>query len=402
MPRVFVSHAYSDLPLIQGLQQLLTQSGLLTNEELFISSLDGFDVKDGNDFVSDIRQELATTDLFVPVVTPAYLDSEFCTWELGAAWAMELPWLPIRLGLSPDALPLLLKTRQVKPIGRPSLDRLSSEIQKLTGRTITDHNWGTARDKFLETLPGSHAQLLSNWKQTPRAQERHQARVGQSSKTLLEVMAHIREAGWLALRSQNDADPTAFKNMLRVTSRLTRQLFTQTTGCPVRVAIRQLIRLEGQVPTGQPNGSGLGVVDLVRDTHRNIRRRVDPVEATTAFNQIVQGAAEFFASNRLSAIPGFKGHHHPGSPTPYESTVVWPIRKPYEDTDVTNWFGLVGHDDYLGGDFLGFLCVDSPKPDAFTIQDQQLAGVIAEALYTPLRLWRFSEHLALQGRGELF
>lgn len=44
-----------------------------------------------------IQKQLQDTHLVVPLITPAYLDSVFCQWELGAAWVREVEMFPIRV-----------------------------------------------------------------------------------------------------------------------------------------------------------------------------------------------------------------------------------------------------------------------------------------------------------------
>jgi hypothetical protein len=116
---------------------------------------------------------------------------------------------------------------------------------------------------------------------------------------------------------------------------------------------------------------------------------VDAVEDNTDFREIIFGDAEYFVSNRLSELEGYENSHYPNSTPPYESTIVWPIRKIYEDED-----DFIGVEVTGRGDFLGFLCLDSKTPDAFSVYDEQLVGVLAEALYIPFRLWNFDEYVA--------
>jgi hypothetical protein len=160
----------------------------------------------------------------------------------------------------------------------------------------------------------------------------------------------------------------------------------ETTGCPIRVSIKQLISVEDD---GRGDEVRLAVEDLVRDKPGDLKWTVDPVEANTDFREIVFGDAEYFVSNRLSELESYENSHYRDSAPAYESTVVWPIRKIYEDED--DFIGLEVTDD---GDFLGFLCLDSTSPDAFSVHDEQLVGVLAEALYIPFRLWNFDEYAA--------
>jgi hypothetical protein len=354
-----------------------------------VSSIDGFDVKDGDDFLDDIRHKLREATLAIPVLTPAYLDSEFCTWELGAIWAMGIDWVPVRVGVKPDMLPLLIKTRQAKELSKPSLGRIRSIIQKHKDMLSSDEAWEAKRDALLGNLATIEVALQPGWDSTASAIERVEARVGRASGRLLEATVRIREAGWIALTLGGDEPSRVFTNALREVSRTIRDLLQDTTGCPIRVAIKQLVTVEDDTDSGEHHGIRLGIQDLARDNPKHVRWTIDPVDGNTDFREIVIGNSEYFVSNRLSQLEGYENSHFPDRSPSYESTVVWPIRKIYEDEDdiiVGNARGT--------SDFLGFLCVDSVNPDAFSKYDECLVGVLAASLYLPLRLWSFEELLA--------
>lgn len=96
VPRVFISHAVADLPLIKDLRKLLQSVvGLQPNLEIFQSSAPGA-IPPGTNFAQYIRSELDDSTFVVAVVTPAYLESQFCMAELGAVWfSAEKDFFPI-------------------------------------------------------------------------------------------------------------------------------------------------------------------------------------------------------------------------------------------------------------------------------------------------------------------
>jgi hypothetical protein len=389
--KVFISHSSRDKELVAALTDLLTESGLLSNSDLFVSSIDGFDVDDGVDFLDDIRTNLSEATLAITLLTPAYLDSEFCTWELGAIWAMGIAWVPVRVGLKPDGLPLLIRTRQARELGKAALGSIRSEIQKQKDSNVSDERWEAKRDALLALMPQIESALRSEWDSTGPAIARVEARVGRASDKLLEAMERIREAGWIALTlALGREEPSrVFKGALRAVARAIRDLLQETTGCPIRVAIKQLVSTDDDTQGGDQNDIRLMVQDLARDRDTSVRRTLDPVDGNTDFREIVIGNAEYFVSNRLSQLEGYENSHFPDGPPTYEATIVWPVRKIYEDDDDLAGLRLNGT-----SDFFGFLCVDSTKPDAFSKYDELLVGALAAALYLPLRLWNFEELLS--------
>src|ERR1700740_1478164 len=88
MSIVFLSHASADEPLIDSLKTML-QSGIgLGPAEVFYSSEKGTGIPAGSNFVDYIRDKMQDAGFVVAVITPAYLESEFCLAELGAVWAL--------------------------------------------------------------------------------------------------------------------------------------------------------------------------------------------------------------------------------------------------------------------------------------------------------------------------
>ncbi|MCL1898373.1 MAG: toll/interleukin-1 receptor domain-containing protein, partial [Micrococcales bacterium] len=310
MVLVFVSHASRDKELVEALKALFTNTGLLVKEEeLFVSSIDGCDVDDGEDFLVEIRTKLREATLAIPIITPAYLDSEFCHWELGAIWASDAMWFPLRLGIETDQLPTLIKTRQVKELGRGPLNGIRKRVQRLEeGRAVRDDLWRAECTSLLNEVPDIVTSLQGGWNTTSRNLERIEARVGQASGLLREAMYSIREAGWTALTVKAGEPSKAFRLSLRHVAKEIKRLFVHTTGKQIRVSIKQLVYEEGP-PDGEGPAIRLGAQELARDDPNHVRGATDLVDDNTALCHIVKGEEEYFFSNRLSALRGYKNSH---------------------------------------------------------------------------------------------
>jgi len=283
---VFVSHSSRDKELVVAFTTLLTECGLVSAGELFVSSIDGYDVKDGDDFLEDILQ--------------------------------------------------------------------------------------------------------AGWDSTPQASTRVEARVGQAVFKLLKVTEHIRDAGWLAVTREESEPSRVFTNALREVARAICDLLHDTTGSPIRVAVKQLVTIKEEGGDGNHGRLPMWVQDLARDNPNDVRSGMERVDSNSDFREILLGSSEFFASNRLSQLEGYENSHFPDRSPTYESTIVWPIRK--IDEDVSHKKSVVPR---TFNDFLGFLCVDSTEPDAFTKYDRWLVGILAAELFLPMRLWTLHESLPL-------
>ena len=92
--QVFVSHASQDRAAVDRLVDLIVEIGA-GRLQVFCTSTPGFDVPSGQDFFSYIKTILMRSSLVVHFITPAFLLSNFCMLELGAAWAQEKAFLLI-------------------------------------------------------------------------------------------------------------------------------------------------------------------------------------------------------------------------------------------------------------------------------------------------------------------
>jgi hypothetical protein len=87
MPMVFLSHAAADKALVDDLKTMLQQGIGVGPTEFFYSSDKGSGIPAGSNFVDYIRGQMQGSTFVVAVITPVYLESEFCLAELGAVWA---------------------------------------------------------------------------------------------------------------------------------------------------------------------------------------------------------------------------------------------------------------------------------------------------------------------------
>ena len=87
-PRVFVSHALTDAPIVEELVELLEIIGL-THEQIFCTSLAGYDIDLGANFLDAIKAELLNSNTLVLfLLTRSFFraQSAFVRWARHGCW----------------------------------------------------------------------------------------------------------------------------------------------------------------------------------------------------------------------------------------------------------------------------------------------------------------------------
>lgn len=88
-PLLFISHSSSDEVMVTGLVEMLRSIGFDKNN-LFCSSVPGYDIPEGEDIYDFLQTKLSGCELFVVfVLSDAYYKSAACLNEMGAAWVLK-------------------------------------------------------------------------------------------------------------------------------------------------------------------------------------------------------------------------------------------------------------------------------------------------------------------------
>lgn len=381
--RVFITHAALDQVLAEKVVDCIRKGLNLSDEAIFCSSVDRHGIPTGAEFVRYIHDKLAGTQLVVPLVSPAYLDSLFCMWELGAAWIQQTAVHPLLVGSITDHdLPLLLKDRQARPISKVGLNELAARTADIVGVNLNKRGWAIQRDHLLQELDAAVAQCSLLWPATARAVERRHARVGGAAARIHQAHHSLRDVTHAIMQAQRDANAAealerlmenqSFWDLLRVVAKEMAAAFTQTTGTACRVTIKQV------APPESLAGDGDGVSTRVRDFMRSESNlsnahQFDRIVENTDFEAIYSGSVSFFVCNDIPKAlreGTYKNSHVVADrDLPYTSTVVWPIRKILDGRSSGRQ------------DLLGFLCVDAAAAGVFDDIDVQIGAAFADALY---------------------
>src|SRR5438067_6824935 len=86
--RVFFSYAAADSASAHRLRSLLSQH---PNLQVFTTDI----LSAGEDWVSHLKSELSACDLFVVLLSPNSLESNWVLSEIGAAWGLDKPIIPV-------------------------------------------------------------------------------------------------------------------------------------------------------------------------------------------------------------------------------------------------------------------------------------------------------------------
>jgi hypothetical protein len=163
--QIFISHSSQDYEqIVEPLVDMLVTGAGLSNQQVFCSNAPGLGIPAGASFMAYIQRNLQQSALTVHLITPAFLRSQFCLLELGAAWergnCFPLVVPPLSIG---QLLNGPLAGMQLKSLDRQGLDSLYDSIASALTLSRRVSTWSVKRDRFLNGLhpdpPGRQAFL---------------------------------------------------------------------------------------------------------------------------------------------------------------------------------------------------------------------------------------------------
>ncbi len=158
-PKIFISHATTDKPIVEKFVTMLEQMGVKQNQ-LFCSSIVGYGIPQGaGDLYDFIRNEMSNDNLFViMMLSQNYYNSPVCLNEMGAAWVKQSAYQSILLpgfqyskikgAVNPRAISFNIADTENRKYALTELkDRI---IAHLGMDGISPISWERFRDKFIE------------------------------------------------------------------------------------------------------------------------------------------------------------------------------------------------------------------------------------------------------------
>jgi hypothetical protein len=92
--KIFISHASSDSRVVEEIIDLLENIGLGSNQ-IFCSSIEGYGINLGENFLEAIKNEINDSVLVLFVLSNNFYSSPICLCEMGATWVMSTLHIPI-------------------------------------------------------------------------------------------------------------------------------------------------------------------------------------------------------------------------------------------------------------------------------------------------------------------
>lgn len=163
--KIFISHCTKDKVAVEALVDLIGEIIHLGSDNLFCSSVHGFDVMVGKNFMDNIMGQYKEHNLFVLyVLSFNYMDSPICLNEMGASWMTKTDSIGILLpGFNIDDLGNSCYDKQSISVifnqdaneVKHRLNQLKEIVEKLFPNQVTGINlsrWEEKRDSFIEKV----------------------------------------------------------------------------------------------------------------------------------------------------------------------------------------------------------------------------------------------------------
>ena len=152
---VFISHSSKDKELAEAIVELIQHGIGLPENEIFCSSVEGYGIPSGEDFLLYIKEQMEAPKMVILLLTPSYWKSQFCLCEMGGAWFKSHRIFPITVSaVNNNDLQAVLLTTQAFQINN---DLKYNDIRKLLFDELifekkTDTQWDIQRRKFLDKI----------------------------------------------------------------------------------------------------------------------------------------------------------------------------------------------------------------------------------------------------------
>lgn len=153
--QVFISHASKDVKIVEDLIDLLEGIGL-KHDQIFCSSVAGYGVALGENFLDAIKDRLTGKDaLILFVITKEFFDSPISLCEMGAGWVLAREHIPVivppfEFRDMKGVIPLTQGFVLTDPL---KLNELKEKIEQVFGLTpIVFAAWERKRDRVLSNM----------------------------------------------------------------------------------------------------------------------------------------------------------------------------------------------------------------------------------------------------------
>lgn len=147
---LFVSHAHEDGDIAKRLVRAIEVGLDVPSDAIRCTAVPGYDFRPGTDFVQALREELTGARCVVGLWTATSRESQWCLFELGAAWGLAHKTLFLSLdGETLRDPPAGFRGIQASQLSdRAQLYRFLEQLQRITG--WARKNWSAAESELDE------------------------------------------------------------------------------------------------------------------------------------------------------------------------------------------------------------------------------------------------------------
>lgn len=157
--KIFISHSSADQKFAEALIDLLNTMGL-GQEEIFCSSIPGYWIGNGKNFLDEIKTHFVNYDLFVIFIhSPRFYNSHVSLNEMGAAWVLQseycsfltndMEYYQMDAVVTSHEIAIKVNTNEAKS----RLNDWKMRILDWFGKSDINANiWERKRNSFLETV----------------------------------------------------------------------------------------------------------------------------------------------------------------------------------------------------------------------------------------------------------
>jgi hypothetical protein len=152
---IFISHSAKDHLLVESFHKNVLVNGLqIPRNKILCTSIDGSKPNVGDFWEKDIKDGLVTSKVHINLITKNFINSEYCKYEMGAAWILEKIIFPILIEpIQLDDLKAIHTQRNGGKIStKEGLNDIAEKIvDSCDFATMNINVWDENRDIFLKT-----------------------------------------------------------------------------------------------------------------------------------------------------------------------------------------------------------------------------------------------------------
>ena len=160
-PKIFISHSSQDKEQAKKLVTLFEQMGL-NEDQIFCSSVPGYDIGIDGDIFEGIKQQFSESELhLVYLLSGHYYDSAVSLNEMGAAWIVQAKYTLILLpGFNFEQIKGVVNKNQIGIKLDNSRDEVKDKLNQLYDNIVEEFKlqkkkqiiWEEKRDSFIDEI----------------------------------------------------------------------------------------------------------------------------------------------------------------------------------------------------------------------------------------------------------